>query len=119
MCQDAIGAKYPNIGMAWAAADGLKIDFQKAGLDNVQNMFFNGWKHGHYINSVFVFTPDGKIRMCLINDPGKFHDSTMSDYGIYHGMETVFNAAGGKVVVDSAFKIVDMEYVIRPSKIDP
>ena len=43
----------------------------------------------------------------------------MSDYGIYHGMETVFNATGGKVVVDLAFKIADMEYVIRSSKIDP
>ena len=27
MCQDAIGAKYPDVGMAQVAADELKIDF--------------------------------------------------------------------------------------------
>ena len=105
--------------MAWAAADGLKMNFQQAGVDAVQNMFFNGWTHGHYVNSVFVFTPDGKIRMCVINAPGTFHDSCIADYGIYHGMETVFNATGGKVVVDSAFKITDQEYLIRSSRNDP
>ena len=89
-----IGRKYPHVPTVWAAADGLKLDFQKPGLDPVQNRFFNGWTHGYYINSVFVFTPDRKIRMCLINAPGTFHDSSMADCGIYKVMERVYRETG-------------------------
>lgn len=52
-----------------------------------------------------MFWPDGKNYICLINAPGTFHDSTMSDYILYEAMERVYLAIGGKVVVDSAFNI--------------
>ena len=84
-----------------------------------QNKFYNGWHHSHNVNCVFVFSPDGKIRMCLLNAPGTFHDSTMADYGIYEGMEYIFDKYGAKVVVDSAFKIGNKDFVIKSSQIDP
>ena len=98
--QSAIVNKSPNVAEVRAAADGLKLFIQAVGKSNEQNKYYNGYTHGHYINSVFVFAPDGKIRVCILNAPGTFHDSTMADYGIYEGMEKVFNATGGKVVVD-------------------
>ena len=73
-------------------------------------MFYNGWTHGHYVNSILAFSPDSKIRMCLLNAPGTFHDSSMLDYGIYEAMERVYIATCGKVVVDSAFKIASGEF---------
>ena len=117
--QSVIAEKYPHVAEAWAAADGLKLEFEKAGSHATQNKFYNGWTHGHYVNSVFVYSPDGKIRMCLINAPGTFHDSNMADYGIYEGMERVYLATGGKVVVDSAFKIGEKEFLIKSKQQDP
>ena len=75
--QSVIGRKYPHVASVWAAVDGLKLDFQRT----IQNMFFNGWTHGHYINSVFVFTPDGKIRICIISRTYEIPYSD-TEYGI-------------------------------------
>ena len=111
--------KYPNLNNVWAAADGLKLPIQAPTDFMKQNKFYNGWHHSHNVNCVFVFSPDGKIRMCLLNAPGTFHDSTMADYGIYEGMEYIFDKYGAKVVVDSAFKIGNKDFVIKSSQIDP
>ena len=56
--------------------------------------------------------------MCLLNAPGTFHDSTMADYGFYDAMKAVYDTAGGKVVVDSAFKVSAKDYLIRTSQED-
>ena len=66
-----------------------------------------------------MYTPDGKISLCLLNAPGTFHDSTIADYGIYTGMEQVYRLTLGKVVVDSAFKISNADYLIKSSQSDP
>ena len=117
--QEVIGAKYPLCSDVWAAADGLKLLIQKSTDERKQNMHYNGWKSGHYINCVFVYTPDGKIALCVLNAPGTFHYSTMAHYGIYEGMERIYELCEGKVVVDSAFKISDGDYLIKSSQCDP
>ena len=38
--------------------------------------------HGYYVNSLFVFGPDGKIYLYVLNAPGTFHDSIMADYHV-------------------------------------
>ena len=60
-----------------------------------------------YINSVFIFVPDSKIKVYLLNKPGTFHDSTMANYGMYDDMTTeqVYEETGVKVVVDLAFNL--------------
>ena len=83
---ELIGAKYPICDNVWAAADSLKLLIQEPTEDTTQNQLFNGWKDTHNINCVFVFSPNGKIRLCLINSPGTFHESTMANYGVYEGM---------------------------------
>ena len=117
--KEVISAKYDNVPDVWAAADGLKLEIEQPQNDAAQNKLYNGWTHGHYVNSVFVFSPDGKIRMTLLNAPGTFHDSAMADYGIYDKMEQVYNETGGKVVVDSAFNIGQKDFLIKSSQQDP
>ena len=117
--QAAISEKYPLCHEVWGAADGLKLLIQSSEDEAKQNKNFNGWTHGHYINCCFVFAPDGKIRVCILNAPGTFHDSTMADYGVYDAMEKVYDETGGKVVVDSAFKIGNKDYLIKSSQQDP
>lgn len=43
MYQDTIGIKYPYVGMAWTAS--FKMDFQQAGIDRIQNLFFLIYGH--------------------------------------------------------------------------
>ena len=103
----------------WGALDGLKATIGKSGHDNTQNKFYNGWTHGHYVNSIFLFSPDGKIRMTVFNCPGVMHDSDMAGHGLYEKMENVYVQTGGKVVVDSAFKLKDMNCLVKSSQTDP
>ena len=83
----------------------MKCTLERPGLGSEQNIFVNEWTHVHYINSFFVFCPYGENFICVINAPGVFHDSAMSDYGVYKAMERDYLNTGGKVVVDSAFNI--------------
>ena len=82
-------------------------------------MYDNRWTHGHYVNCVFVFSPDGEVRMPLLSAPGTFHHSTMTDYGIYDEIQRVFYKIGGNIVVDSNFKIGTKDYLIKSSQEDP
>ena len=66
-----------------------------------------------------VFTPNGKMCMCLLNTPGTFHDSIMADYGIYKRMEKVYNNTHGKVFVVSAFNLGCHNFLIKSSQQDP
>ena len=105
---DALAAKYPVLRhhRVWAACDGIKLPIQKSGVWTKQNnKFYNGWTAGTYVNCVFVFCPDGRIRACTLNAPGCWHDSTHADYGMYDKMEEMYNLYKAKVVVDSALRL--------------
>jgi DDE superfamily endonuclease len=100
----SITAKYPALTNCWGAMDGLKIRLQKSGNAQVQNLFYNGWTHDHYISNLFLFSPDGKIRACYTNAPGTMHDSTLAKWGgLYDKIDELYRTRQAKVVVDSAF----------------
>jgi DDE superfamily endonuclease len=107
--QKAINDKYPSLTNVWGSMDGLKLYLQQAGRKDgrgdVQNYFYNGWTHDHYVSNLFLFSPDGKIRKYFINAPGCWHDSTLANAsGIYDDLDEIYHAHGGaQVVVDSAF----------------
>ena len=44
-----------------------------------KNVFYNCWTHGHYISSIYMFAPDGWIRICSLNITGCLHDSHQSE----------------------------------------
>ena len=115
----AVNNKYPVLEDVWGACDGLKLTIKASTNYLKQNYYYNGWTHGHYVNSVLLFAPDGRIRACTLNCPGSWHDSTMADYGVYDKMKDIFVAHGGKVVVDSAFGVGDREYLIKSAQQDP
>jgi hypothetical protein len=94
--------------------DGLKLRLERAGKDNVQNNYYNGWTHDHYVSNLFLFSPDGKIRACYINAPGTMHDSTMANWsGLYKQVDGLYDRKGGKIVVDSAFAADDRPSVYK------
>lgn len=110
-------ARHSLLGDVWAVADGLKLPLQQSGDEVLQNMYYNGWTHGHYVTNVLVFSPDGIVRACALNAPGALHDSTVSEYGgVYEKLEQVYERCGGKVLVDSAFSRGNYEFLIKSSQ---
>eukprot|EP00957_Ditylum_brightwellii_P168620 12834497-Ditylum_brightwellii.AAC.1 len=60
----SIGCKYPLLKdeKVFAAMDIIKIYLEQSSDHAVQNAFYNGWKHDHYVLNIFLFTPDGMIQ---------------------------------------------------------
>lgn len=116
----AIGRNFPSLEGVWCVMDGLKLYLEQAGDCIMQNMFYNGWTHDHYVSAVLVFTPDGTIPIAVYNVPGDFHDSTIADWGgIYEKLAKVWDDSHGRCCVDSAFSKKRYPFLIKSSQSDP
>ena len=101
----------------WCTMDGLKLTLEQSGDAIIQERFYNGWTHDHYVSSVLCFCPDGTIPIAYINVPGSVHDSQIADYGnIYDKLESVYERDGAQCTVDSAFSNITREYLIKSSQ---
>jgi hypothetical protein len=95
----AFGERHPLLHDCWATMDGLKLYLQQAGNTDIQERFYNGWTHDHYVTSVFCFCPDGTIPIAFFNVPGSVHDSQVVELGkIYCKLEHVYKMMGGGVL---------------------
>ena len=100
-------------GVQWT---GLSSTYNKP-QTLTKRIFFNGWKHDHYVGAVIVFCPDGTIPIVCFNVPGSVHDSLIADWGsVYEKLEGVWERCRGKCTVDSAFSARRNEYLIRSSQ---
>lgn len=96
--------RHKNLVDCYCFADGLKLHIECAGKEDIQNRFYNGWQHSHYVTNLFVFGPDGKIIYTIFNAPGSIHDSALAEFGdLYPLLEKTYERTGGKCVMDSAF----------------
>ena len=57
--------------------------------------------------------------MTVFNCPGVMHDSDMANHGLCDKIDRVYEETGGKVVVDSAFKLKFTNSLIKSSQTDP
>jgi hypothetical protein len=81
--------------------NGLKLYLQQSGNTEIQEQFYNGSTHNHYVTSVFCFCPDGTIPIVFFNIPGSVHDSQVVELGkIYSKLECVYEMTGGKCCID-------------------
>ncbi len=95
----AFGARHPLLHNCWAMMDGLKLHLQQSGNTTIQERFYNGWTHDHYVTSVFCFCPDRTISIAFFNVPGSVHDSQVAELGnIYEKLEQVYETTGGEVL---------------------
>lgn len=109
-----ISSKYPSLHDCWGAMDGLKLTLESCDDADMQNCFYNGWTHDHYVSNLFLFSPDGKIRACYLNAPGCWHDSSNANCsGIYDRIDEVYNRCEARVVVDSAFNKSGRDSLIK------
>jgi hypothetical protein len=94
--------------------DGLKLYLQQAGSTEIQERFYNGLTHDHYVTSVFCFCPDGTIPIAFFNVPCSVHDSQVAELSkIYSKLERVYETTGGKCCVDSAFGNMDRNFLLK------
>lgn len=115
--QQAVSAKYPALHDVFAVADGLKLHLEQTSDPVLQNAFYNGWTHGHYVSNVLVFTPNGVIVICALNAPGAMHDSLIAEWGgVYEKLTDVFERTGARCVVDSAFSKGDYPFLIKSAQ---
>jgi hypothetical protein len=83
----------------------------------MQNAYYNGWLHDHFVNAVFVFVPSGTIVACTLHEPGSWHDSFIAQNGgLYDKLDEVFHSTGGRCVVDTAFSQVRCPYLVKSSE---
>ena len=118
---DAIQSRHSLLTDVWCTMDGLKLYLQQAGVANIQNNFYNGWTHDHYVSGVFCFCPDGTIPIACFNVPGSVHDSKIAEWSdIYKKLDAVYSLTGAKCTADSAFSKHKGPYIIKSSQnIDP
>jgi len=115
--KDIIRDNYPALDGAWCVMDGLKLLIQKPGDDVVQNGYYNGWLHDHFVSCVYVFVPSGHIVVQSLNNPGSWHDSLCALNGnLYGTLAEVYESDGGKCVVDSAFSQKRCRFLIKSGK---
>jgi len=118
--QAAVELRHPALKGVWACADGLKLRLQQSSDCLIQGRFYNGWTHDHYVSCVFVFAPDGTIRIFVINAPGSMHDSQISHWGgIYKKLKKVHEQHNASCVVDSAFAANEFDFLIKSAQNDP
>lgn len=70
--EQLIKDRYQLLPDCYAVADRLKLYLEKAGDMAIQNRFYNGWTHDHYIGNVFIFSPNGVIIGGTTNAPGQY-----------------------------------------------
>lgn len=102
--KSAFGSKYSMHNNMYCVANGLELHLEQSGDCVVQNMFYNGWTHDHYVGNVFVFAPNGVLIACAINAPGAMHDSIIAEWGgIYKKLKEHFKRYDGRCVMSAAF----------------
>eukprot|EP00957_Ditylum_brightwellii_P152448 11605089-Ditylum_brightwellii.AAC.1 len=78
--------------------DGLKLCLEQSGSHAIQNAFYNGWKHDHYVSNIFLFALDGMVQAMVINVPGSIHDSTTAEFGfIYDKLQSLHDKCENNV----------------------
>ena len=112
--EEMVRNRHPFLTDVWCTMDGLQITLEQSGDALIQEHFYNGWTHNHYVSSVLCFCPDGTIPIAYVNIPGAVHDSQIANYGdIYDKLEMVHQRDGGQCTVDSAFGNVNREFLIK------
>ncbi len=87
--KEAFAAWHPLLTNCWVTMDSLKLFLQQSGNAIIQEHYYNGWMHDHYITSVFCFCLDGTIPIAFFIVPGSVHDSQVVEYG--YGKRKMFS----------------------------
>jgi hypothetical protein len=57
---------HPFLTDVWCTMDGLKLTLEQSGDALIQEWFYNGWTHDHYVSSVLCCSPDRTIPIAYV-----------------------------------------------------
>ncbi len=75
--KEAFAARHPLLTDCWATMDRLKLFLQQSRNADIQESYYTGWTHNHYVMSVFCLCMDGTISIaffyggCFLVNRGK------------------------------------------------
>ena len=81
--KEMVRNRHPFLTDVWCTMDGLKITLEQSGDALIQERFYNGWTHDHYVSSVLCFCPDGTIPIAYVNIQALFMTVRLLTMGIY------------------------------------
>jgi len=87
----------------WGFMDGFTCSFLCYTAEDMQNAYYNGWKHRGLVSCVYVWSPDGVIRFASYNFPGSFHDSMVSHDCYERLLDPSLHPDPYRVIGDAAF----------------
>lgn len=117
--QNSQGGKQSSLQDVSCVENGIQLHLKQCADCIIQNMFYNGWTHGHYVSNVFLFAPNCVIIMCAFNALGAMHESTVGEWSkIWKKLENIYTQTGGRSVVDSALSRGEYPFLIKLSQ-DP
>jgi hypothetical protein len=109
--REMVHHRHPFLLDNWCTMNGLTLMLEQSGNILIQEQFYNGLMHDHYVTSVMCFCLDGTIPIVFCNIPGTAHDSHVADYGdMYNKLEVVYLQDGAKCTVNSAFGNVNRDF---------
>ena len=112
--KDAFAHRHPILENVYSVADVVKLMLEQPGDVSIQNRYYNGWTHDHYVTNVIVFSPNVRVIACALNAPGCLHDSTVAGYSdMYEKLEQMYEITGGRCIVDSAFCRARYPFLIK------
>ena len=97
--------RYPSLLGMFGFIDGLRLELHPCAESDMENAYYNGYTHDHYVSNVFLFTPDGCVSYAITNCPGNWHDSVVSRTGGLYDILIRDVPNGFFVVADSAFPV--------------
>jgi hypothetical protein len=81
--KDMVHRQHPYLSDIWCTMDGLKLMFEHSGDALIQEPFYNGWVHDHYLTSVMCFCPDGTISIVFAIFLARFTIAKLQTMEIY------------------------------------
>ena len=63
---DLIVSRHPRLHGAFASLDGLNLAVQTSEDVEIENATYNGWLSDHFVSSVLMFSPKGKLQLLRI-----------------------------------------------------
>ena len=64
---DLIVSRHPRLHGAFASLDGLNLAVQTSEDVEIENATYNGWLSDHFVSSVLMFSPKGKLQLLRIS----------------------------------------------------
>eukprot|EP00171_Calliarthron_tuberculosum_P002797 IDg2797t1 len=80
----------PLMNKVHCVMDGVKLYLQKSELDEIQDMFYNGWRLDHYVTCVLVFVQDSLSSLSTLPAPCMILQSQTR--GVYSKLSAELNA---------------------------